>query len=148
MRHDATRRIRREIQRNHLRPRRDRLLHILRHQRKLVFFTRLHHHRHTVGHLDARRIAHVARLMIDYFVSRIQHRPEGDVERLRHADGDEDLRLRVIGGAEVLGHVLADAYAQRFETEIRGVARLAFFQRADHRLTDRPRRRFVGLANA
>ena len=85
--------------------------------------------------------------MIDHFVSRIQHRTKGDVERLGHTDGDENLRLRVIGGAEVLRHVLADANAQRFEPKVRGVARLAFFQRADHRLADRPRGRFVGFTD-
>ena len=86
--------------------------------------------------------------MIDHFVPRIQHRTEGDVERLRHSHRHQNLRLRIIRGAEVLRHVLADADAQRFETEVRGVARLAFFQRADHRLTDRPRGWLVGFTDA
>jgi hypothetical protein len=77
-----------------------------------------------------------------------KHGTEGDVERLRDADGDEDLRLRIVGDAEMLRDVLADEDAQRFEAEVRGVARLAFLQRADHRLADRPRGRFVRLTDA
>ena len=54
MRHDAARRIRGKVQRDDLRLRRDRLLHILGHQRKFILFTGLHHDWNAISHLDAR----------------------------------------------------------------------------------------------
>ena len=146
-RHDATRRIGGEIQRDDLGLRRDGLLHVCRHQGKVVFLTCLDGHRHAVRHLDAGIVGHVAGLVINHLVPWIQHRAEGDVERLGHTDGDENLRLRIIGDVEKLLHILADKHAQRLQTEVGGVARLAFFQRADHRLTNRPGRGFIGLTD-
>ncbi len=147
-RHDAAGGIRGEVHRQDLGLRRDGLFHILGHEGEFVFLTCLHDDGDAVGHLDAGRVADVAGLVIDHLVPRIQYRTEGDVERLGDADGDEDLRLGIVGHAELLLNVLADRHAQRFEAEVGGVARLALFERANHRLADRPRRRFVRLADA
>ena len=146
--HDAAGGIRGEVQRDDLGLRRDGFLHIGGHEGEVVFLTRVHHDGHAVGHLDAGAVADVAGLVVDDFVARIQNGAEGDVERLADADGDEDLGLRVVGDAELLFHILADEYAEGLQAEVRGVAGLAFFQRADDGLADGPGGGFIRLADA
>ncbi|MFM2177112.1 MAG: hypothetical protein RL015_1210 [Verrucomicrobiota bacterium] len=147
-RHDAAGGIRGEVQRDDLGLRRDGFLHVGGHEGEVIFLTRVHHNRHAVGHLDARAVADVAGLVVNDFVARIQNGAEGDVESLTDADGDEDLGLRVVGDTELLFHVFADEHAEGLQAEVRSVAGLAFFQRADDGLADRPGGGFVGLTDA
>ncbi len=104
--------------------------------------------RHAEGHDDARRIADVARLVVEHFVAGIQQRAQGEVDRLGDADGDDDFGARIVGDAEVLLHVAADGRAQLGQAEIGGVVRAALLERIDRRLADVPGRVEIGLADA
>ncbi len=63
-------------------------------EREVVLGERRHGHGHAMRERDARMIADVARLVKHHLVAGIDERAEGDVERLAHADGDEDFVFR------------------------------------------------------
>ncbi len=51
------------------------------------------------GERDRRRVGHVRRLVEDHLVAGVAGRPEGEVDRLGRADGDQDLGRRVVADA-------------------------------------------------
>ena len=61
---------------------------------------------------DARRVGHVAGLVVEDLVARVERGPEQRIERLGDADRDKNLIFRIIFGAVVTGHVAGDFLAQ------------------------------------
>ena len=147
-RHRAASRVRREIQHEHLALRRDDFLDGFRCHSETILRLARHGHGHAVRERDARRVAHVARLVIDDFVTRIDDRAERDVHRLTHTDGDDDLVLRVVGDVEMLFEADGDGFAQLEQAKVRRVAGAAFFEREDGGLADVPRGDEIWLTHA
>jgi hypothetical protein len=87
-------------------------------------------------------------LMKHHLVAGIDERAAREVQRLTHADGDDDLVVRHVADGEIFLHVFADGAAQFDQAEVGGVMRLAFFQRVNARLADVPGRVEIRLADA
>ena len=148
LRRDRAGRVGREIEHQHAALRRDRGGEFLRFQREAVLLAGLDRHRLAVGHDDARTVGNVAGLVVDHLFARIEQRAQREIDRLGHADGDEHLGRRVVRNVEEPADVARDRLAQRKQAEVRGVGRLAFFQRVDGGLADVPRGDEVRLADA
>jgi hypothetical protein len=65
-----------------------------------------------------------------------------------HADGDDDFVFRRVADGINFLDVFADGAAQFDEAEVRGVMRLALFQRVDAGLADVPGRVEIRFADA
>jgi len=70
-----------------------------------------------------------------------------DVQRLADAHGNENFVLRPVAGGIIFFNVMADGAAQFDRAEVRGVMRLAFFQRIDAGLPNVPRRVKIRFAH-
>ena len=66
---------------------------------------------------DARRVTHVARLVINHFVAGIDQRAQSDVHRFTDANGDQDFVLRIVCDAKIAFDALADRLAQFQQTQ-------------------------------
>ena len=97
---------------------------------------------------DRRRVRDVTGLVVQHLVARIDHRAQGQVQRLAHADGDEDFVLRVVGSLERLLHVARELLAQLEQAQVGRVVRRAPFQREERGFADVPRRIEVRLPDA
>jgi hypothetical protein len=64
------------------------------------------------------------------------------------ADGDDDLVFRRVADVEILLDVFADGAAQFDQAEVRGVMRLALFERVNAGLADVPGRVEIRFADA
>ena len=140
--------VRGEIQHDYLGARGDAFFHFSGTQGKVVLCLGLHHHGHSVGHVDGRTVADVAGFVIDDFVPRIQQGAEGQVQGLRDAHSDDDFLGRIVGHMEFFRDVFGDAFPQFQQAEVAGVGGLAFFEGIDRCLPDVPGGREVRLADA
>ncbi len=93
---DSTGRVAGIAQEQRLRPRRDRPFDRGRVEGKVVLKPGRHVDRRAAGEADRRQVGHVRRLVQDHLVAGIAGRPQGQVDRLRGADRDQDLAGRVI----------------------------------------------------
>ena len=101
-----------------------------------------------VAERDARRVAHVAGLVVEHLVAGIQGRAEQDVEGFGDANGAENLGLGIILRAVVLGDIAGDLLAELLGAAVIRVGGAALLERSDRGFTDMVRRDEVGLADA
>ncbi len=94
---------------------------------------------------DRGNVGDVAGLVEDHLVTRVAGRPQREVDRLRCADGDQDLGLRVVADAVAAFEVLRERAPELDRAEVRGVVGAALAQALDARLDDLAGRVEVGL---
>ena len=87
----------------------------------------------------AGRVTNIARLVVNDFITGVEHRPQSQVQSLAHTDRHQDLRLRIVADAEVLLDVVRNALAQFQQTQVGSVLGATPFQRVNRRLTNVPR---------
>ena len=116
-RQDRAGRVARVAQEERLGPRRDRGLDGGRVEREVVLEAGRDVTDGPAGEDDRRDVGDVRRLVEDDLVARVARRPQGEVDRLRRPDGDEDLGRRVVADAvaplEVVRRAPAAARASR-----------------------------------
>ncbi len=78
-------------------------------------------HRHAAREDDARDVRHVGRLVEDDLVTGVDDRREGHGQRLRGADRDQDLAVRVVAHAVQPLEVAGQRAAQLDGAEVAGV---------------------------
>jgi len=100
------------------------------------------------GEDDLGGVGDEARLRHDDLVSRIEDGGERQVQRLRHADRDQQLGVGVVCYAVLLMQVLAEGAAQLERAGVAGVVGVARAERGDSGFQDVGRRGEVRLANA
>ena len=105
-RHDGPGRVGREIHEQHLGLGRDRRPEGLGAQLELILFLGANRHGMAMRECNARAVGNIARLVIKHFVAGVEHRPQGEIERLGDADADEDFRRRVIAQRIIRGDVI------------------------------------------
>ena len=140
-------RVGREIEHQHPRTRRDGGGEVFRAQRKTVLSLGLNRHRNPMRHDDARAVGHIARLVIDHFIARVHQRAQGEIDGFGNAHGDQNLTRRIIADVKEILDIPRNRASQCQGAEVRGVGRLAFFQRINRRLANVPRRREIRLAH-
>ena len=101
-----------------------------------------------VAERDARRIAHVAGLVVEHLVAGIQGRAEQDIEGFGHADGAKDFSLRIVFRAVVLGDVTGDLLAELLGTAVIRVRSAALLEGRNRGFADMIRGDEVRLADA
>ena len=89
-------RVARVAEEERLGPRRDRRLDRRRVEGEIVLEACRDVHGGPAREHDGRNVRDVRRLMQDDLVARIARRPQGEVDRLRRADGDQQLGLRIV----------------------------------------------------
>ena len=110
--HGAPGRIRRKRQHEYLGLRRDHRLNGLGRHRETIFGLAGYWHRHRMSQHHAGGVADVARLVVNDFITGVEHRPQSQVQSLAHTDRHQDLRLRIVADAEMLLDVVRNALAQ------------------------------------
>ena len=96
----------------------------------------------------AGRVADIAGLVVNDLIARVEHRAQGQVERLAHPHGHQHLGLGIVADTEMLLHVAGDALAQFQQTQVGSVLGATAFQSVNRRLTNVPRRGEVRLTHA
>src|SRR5437773_5285669 len=144
----ATGRVVRKAEQDRARAWRDRALDRGRRETEVLALLGRDRHRCAAGEDDARHVRDVRGVGEDDLVAVVEGRAERKVDRLGHADGHEDLALRVVADAAQLRGVLADRITQRLDAVVRRVLRLALFDRADRGPAEALRRDEVRLAHA
>ena len=137
--HGAPGRIRRKRQHEHLRLRRDHRLNGLSRHRETIFGLASHWHRHRMSQNHAGRVTDIARLVVNDFITGVEHRPESQVQSLANTDRHQHLRLRVIANPEVLLDIVRNALAQFQQAQVGSVLGTTAFQSVNRRLTNMPR---------
>ena len=99
------------------------------------------------GQLDARRVGHEARLVVDHLVAGIDRGAHGRIDALRRADGDDQLGARVVVDAVPIAQVGGDQLAQLDHPAVGRVVGLPRLEAADRGRRDRLGRREVRLAD-
>src|SRR5438552_5125113 len=145
---DRARRVVRETEQDRTRARRYSALDVLGPQTEGVLLLGRHRHRDTAGEHDPRDVGHIRRIGNDHLIAVVERRAQREVDRLRNADGDEDLALGVVSDAPKLLGVIADCLTQRTDAVVGGVFRLPVLYRADRRLAKALRRDEIRLADA
>ena len=102
-----------KIEHDHAGPWRDRGRKFLRLERKSILFGRFHRHGPTVGQHDARTVGNIAGFVKNHFVTGIEQRPQGQVDRLGNAHRHQHFGRRSVGDFEKLRDVAGDGFAQR-----------------------------------
>ena len=101
-----------------------------------------------MGQNDAGCIADIAGLVVDHLIARVEHRAQGQVQRLADTDRHQHLGLRIIADPKVLLDVAGDAFPQLQQAQVGSVLSPTAFEGVDRRLTDVPGRGEVRLAHA
>ena len=144
---DRAGRVARVAEEERLRPRRDRRLDGGRIEREVVLEPGRDPDRRPAGERDRRDVGDVRRLVEDHLVAGIAGRPQGEVDRLRGADGDEDLGRRVVADAVATVEVRRQRPAQLDRPVVARVVGPAAHQAGHAGLDDVGRRVEVGLAD-
>ena len=103
--------------------------------------------RDAARHLGQRGIAHKAGLGDEHFLARVDQRADGVVDRLRTADRDQDLFIRIIAQLILAAGQSGDLAAQLSQAPVGGIKGLAFLQRLDACAADLPGGFKVGLTD-
>ena len=101
-----------------------------------------------VAERDARRIAHIAGLVVEHLVAGVQGRAEQDIEGFGNADGAEDFGLGIVFRAVVFGDVAGDLLAELLSAAVIRVGRAALLEGRNRGLANMVRRDEVGFADA
>jgi hypothetical protein len=117
-------------------------------EREIILGKRRHGNRLAVRERDARMITHVARLVKHHLVAGIDQCADSNINRFGHTDRDDDFVLGPVADVEIVFDVTIDGAAQFDEAKVRGVVRLAFFQRVNRRFANMPGRVKIRLADA
>ena len=136
VRENGARRVARVVEQQGLGPRRDGSFDLGRIEREVFVDRRVDAHRHAAGEDDARSVGHVRRLVDDDLVARVQCRAAGHVQRLRGADGDQDLLGGVVPDAVQPLQVMGEGATQFDRAVVAGVVRSSSGQRMASRLDD------------
>ena len=104
-------------------------------------------HRDAASELDARRVGHKTRLVVDDLIAGIQDRPQAGVDRLGGAHRDGQLAYGVVADPIMVLEVLGDQPAQLQDAAVGGVVGLPVVEAVDRRAGDGLRRREVRLAD-
>ena len=143
-----TGRIRGIVQQYRLGLLRDGLADIVRIDLETVLVARRNRNRNAVNELDVRRIRYIARFDDDHLIARIDDSAKREVERLTHADGDDDLLVRRVAGRRLLIDLLSEQGPQFEQPPVRSIMRIAVLDRVDPLIGDLPRRDEIGLAHS
>ena len=99
-------------------------------------------------HLGQRGVAHKAWLRDEHLVARVDQHADGVVDRLRTADRDQDLLVRIIAQLVFAAHECGNLAAQLGKAPVGRVKSLSLFKGLDARAADLPRGLKVGLSHA
>ena len=97
------------------------------------------------GEHDRRDVRDVRRLVEDHLVARVAGRPQGEIDRLRRADRDQQLGRGVVADAVAALEVVGERLPQLDRAVVRGVVGPAGVERPDAGGDDPLRRVEVGL---
>lgn len=147
-RHCGARGIGGKIQHHDLRAWRDGPFESLGTKHEMINSARGNGARHSTGKDDARAVGNVARLVVEHFVTRVQHGSQRNVDRLRYTDGNQDLAERLVMHSEMLSDILCNRASKTGQTEIGGVSGAPLFKGIDRCLPDMPWSRKVRLADS
>ena len=110
--HDRARWIVREWKNQHLCFRCDFLQQLLRRQTELILLLQLDNDRRTARQHRPRHIGNVTRLRNQNLIARIEHRAQGDINRLAAADYYHHFCIRIIIKTLTTFQIMADLLAQ------------------------------------
>jgi len=97
---------------------------------------------------DRRGVGNITGLMVKDGLAGIEDGAQGEVDRLAHADRDENLRIRIVGRPEDFPHIPGDFAAQLQAPEIGRVPRPPVLQRVNGCFPHTPRGGGIRLADA
>ena len=103
-------------------------------------------HRFRVRHGHDRAAVGPGRRQDQCFIPRIEHAPDGDVQRLHARNGDHDFARGIKGHAVVPDVVIAQFFPQRQQASVGRVESKAIRQRLLRRFFNEARRRLIRLA--
>ena len=147
-RSDGARRVRREIQHQHLGARGNGGLQLGWIQGKEVVNTRLHRLGGAVRHHHCGGIAHITGLVVQHLIPRVQQTAQRQVDSLTHTHGGQNLTQRVVLHMEEIRHILADSAAQALQAIVTGVGCVPLLQGGNSSLADIPRSHEIRLTDA
>ena len=145
VRQDGSGRVARVAEEQRLRPRRDRRFDRRRIQGEVVLETGRHVADRPTGEYDGRHVRDVRGLVEDDLVAGIAGCPQGEVHRLRRADGDQHLGRGVVGDAVAPLEVGRERLPELERPVVARVMRPAVVKRADAGRDDPLRRIEVRL---
>ena len=127
---------------------RDGFLQTFGSEAEIVFFQGFHPDGGAAGKNDAGGIGNIAGLRNKNLVPRGGEGPEGDIDGLGGADGDDDLGRRIVRQAIAAGKIEGDLIPQLGETPVGGILGFAVYQGIDGGIPDMIGRFEIRLADA
>ena len=146
--HDGAGRIVREREDQNLGLIRDMFLHLCCGKAEFILLLQGDRYRNAVCQSRTGDIGDIARLRDQHFIARIEHGPEGQIDRLRSPHRDKALAGRIIDDIQPSLQILCNFSAQFHQTCVRSVEGLAPLQGIDALIAHRPRRVKIRLSDA
>src|SRR4051794_36963624 len=137
-RHRAPCGVRRKIQHQHFAARGDGLLDRFGADCETKICSAWNGHRYPVCHGDPRRIAHIARLVVEDLIPGIDHGSEGKVHRLADANRNQNFAFWIVANLKMFMQTHRNGFAQFEQTQVGSVAGSATFQCVDRRFPNVP----------
>ncbi len=123
-------------------------LQLLHRQTELILAEGVDRHGNTVRETDQRRVSDETGFMVKHLIARPDNRPQRQIERLAHADRNQNLVTPIVDAAERPFRVGRERLPEFRHTQIRGIAGETLLQGDDGPFADVPRRLKVGLSDA
>ena len=146
--HDASGRVIRERQNQHLGFRGDCRFQFLSRQPEIVFLFQRNRNRYAIGQRDYRRISNIARFGNQYLVSSLDKGTCCKVNSLTSADCDHDLMGRVVFQRKTITHIVRNRFSQLRKSGVCGITGVAALQIIDCSPADGVRRLEIGFTDA